>query len=294
MNQEPSQPKIICMMRVKNEERWIAQALEAASRVADSIVILDDGSTDGTPEICRAHPKVVRYEYQNRRSLDEARDKDVLLRSALAENPDWLLALDGDEVLEDAAASTIRREIAVCPPEVTALGFHWLYMWNSPHEYRVDGKYWPPALARLFRVTGLRMDPRKLRFTRTEHGGNLHCGSIPGNLPGLLMYIDVYVKHYGYLDKSDREMRLAFYERHDPHCASKGSYEHLISEEGMILKQWRERSPSEVMYSDQGGDFVTKPLPRQTGRLGALRSRFRRSCAWLLRIVAAWGITRRS
>ena len=281
------------MMRIKNEEQWIAPVLEAASRVADSFVILDDGSTDRTPEICRAHPKVVRYEYQSRKSLDEARDKDLLLRWALDENPDWILALDGDEVLEDVAGTTIRREIALCPPEVTCLGFHWLYMWNSPDQYRVDGKYDSPALPRLFRVTGLGLDPRKLRIRRTEHGGNLHCGSIPGNLPGLVRYIDVYVKHYGYLDRSERETRQEFYEQHDPHCASKGSYEHLTSEEGMILKQWRERSPDEVTYSDQT-DFVTKPLYREAGGLMAIRSRFRRSCAWLLRILTRWGIRRSS
>ena len=288
---ESSRVRIVCMMRIKNEEQWIAQVLDAASRVADGIVILDDGSTDRTPEICRAHPGVVRYEYQSGKSLDEARDKDRLFLWTLEENPDWVLALDSDEVLEDASASTIRREIALCPPEVTALGFHWLYMWDSPDQYRVDNEYDPPALARLFRVTGLGMDPGKLRIARTEHGGNLHCGSIPANLPGSVRFIDVFVKHYGYYDESQRKTKRAFYERHDPHCASKGSYEHLTGEEGMILKQWHERSPDEVTYSDQGGDFITEPLPRAGS---VLRSRFRRSCAWLLRLLTVWRMRNKS
>lgn len=287
--------KIVCMMRIKNEEQWIGQTLDAAGRAADSIVILDDGSTDRTPEICRAHPKVVRYEYQSGKSLDEARDKDRLLRWTLEEKPDWILALDSDEILEDAAATTIRREIALCPPEITALGFHWLYMWDAPDQYRVDGHYDPPAFARLFRVTGMGMDPRKLSILRTEHGGNLHCGSIPANLPGSARFIDVYVKHYGYYERSQREKKRAFYERSDPHCASKGGYEHLTSEEGMVLRQWRERSPSEVRHSDQGGDFVTKPLPQLlNSRAWLLRSRFRRACAWLLRHLTTWGIRRSS
>lgn len=47
-------PKIVAMYRIKNEARWLKKSLESASNVCESIVILGDGSTDNTLEICKS------------------------------------------------------------------------------------------------------------------------------------------------------------------------------------------------------------------------------------------------
>ena len=47
-------PKIVTIYRIKNESRWIKQSLEAVSEISDEIIILDDGSTDSTVEICKS------------------------------------------------------------------------------------------------------------------------------------------------------------------------------------------------------------------------------------------------
>ncbi|MDO8672999.1 MAG: glycosyltransferase family 2 protein [Dehalococcoidia bacterium] len=253
-------PKIVCMMRVKNEERWIVPTLTAASPIVAGFVILDDNSTDRTPELCRAFPKVIRFERQTESKLDEARDKDRLLQWTLDEKPDWILALDGDEVFENVAPTAIAREIAICPHEVTALAFNFLYMWDSHDRYRVDGKYGELYHTRLFKISGLNQDSRSLRFRRTTYGGNLHCGSIPGNLSGLVQYIDVNVKHYGYFERSMRAAKRVFYERTDPVHASQGYYDHLSDEQGMVLMPWQERDATEVAYSD-GGDRRLVRIP---------------------------------
>jgi hypothetical protein len=231
------------MMRVRNEARWIRATLEKASPLVDGFVILDDGSTDGTPAAWRSHPKVLRYEYQQERTTDEARDKDRLLQWTLDADPDWILALDGDELLEDAAPELLRRAIAGCPPNVTAFGLNFLYMWDAHDRHRVDGRYANLRHARLFRVSGLGVDARSLRFATTAHGGNFHCGSVPANLPGRVQFLDVNVKHYGYFGREQRARKRAFYERLDPKNAAAGYYDHLTSEVGMVLVPWRERVP---------------------------------------------------
>jgi len=76
-------PRIVCQMRIKNEERWLKEVLDSIARVAHGIVILDDGSTDRTPEICRAHPAVIDYRWQNEATIDEVRDKNRLLQMVL-------------------------------------------------------------------------------------------------------------------------------------------------------------------------------------------------------------------
>jgi glycosyltransferase involved in cell wall biosynthesis len=119
---------IVCVMRVKNEERWIGAALSEAVKVCDRILVLDDGSTDHTPEICRSFPQVQYRYYQ--RPLEEVRDRHELLQWALKNRADWIFSLDGDEVLEDGAADTIRREISRLDPRdpvYTYFYLHFLY-----------------------------------------------------------------------------------------------------------------------------------------------------------------------
>jgi GT2 family glycosyltransferase/radical SAM superfamily enzyme YgiQ (UPF0313 family)/Tfp pilus assembly protein PilF/cyclopropane fatty-acyl-phospholipid synthase-like methyltransferase len=253
-------PRVIGMLRIRNEEKWIVSALDKASPVVEGFVVLDDGSTDRTPELCRLHQKVLRYEYQNEPVTDEARDKDRLLQWTLDLNPDWILALDGDELLEDAGPDILRRELLVCPPEITVLGFNFLYMWGAHDCYRVDGKYANLRHPRLFKVTGLGIDPRSLRFRETEYGGNFHCGSVPTNLPGNTLYVDVNIKHYGYFEQSQREKKRAFYGQKDPANAAIGYYDHLTDERGIVTLQWKERKVEQGhAISRQEGDTAKQP-----------------------------------
>lgn len=239
-NYKNCRSKIVCMMRIKNEERWIAQSLAQTSRLADAIVILDDGSTDNTPKICKSFPKVVKYEWQNEPKMDEARDKNKLLKWALELEPDWILALDGDEVLEDIAPEVIRELIEYYPPEVTKLELEWLYLWDMETRYRVDGLYRDVFHPRLFKVKG--QDPANLRFLSSGHGANLHCGSIPPKITGRTVRLSIKVKHYGYFFRDQRERKYHWYCGKDPHAARAGYYNHLIDETGIQFKSWQERN----------------------------------------------------
>ncbi len=235
----PAHPRIICQMRIKNEARWIKEVLDSIAGVAQGIVILDDGSTDGTPEICRAHPAVIDYRWQNEPLFDEVRDKNLLLKMALAQDPDWVLCLDGDEILENSAAERIRHAIRTCPPDVSVLDIEFLYMWDDLRHYRVDGKYHRLFHHRIFRVEG--QDRGRLSFTPSAHGGNLHCESVPPNIRGRAMEIDVKVKHLGYMYAADRQRKYEWYKRTDPVHAARGYYEHLLDQPGQTILEWQER-----------------------------------------------------
>lgn len=243
--------RIVGMLRVKNEATWLKAVLDAAGRVCDALVVLDDGSTDATPEICRRHPKVAEYLYQEEVVLDEARDKNRLLKLALQLEPDWILALDGDEVLEDAAPEIIRREITLIDPvepQFVAFALQILYFWDDPLTFRCEpslyGDFWQ---VRLFTTWG--QDVTRLTFLPTSHGGNLHCGSVPANLTGRARFIDVKVKHYGYLSAAARQRKKEWYATRDPKAFARGYYDHLTSSEGMRLATWRERTEREAVSS---------------------------------------------
>ncbi|AZO93811.1 glycosyltransferase [Halocella sp. SP3-1] len=238
--------KLLSMMRVKNEEEWLEESIISQLPLVDKLIILDDGSTDQTPEVCKSFPRLVEYHYQKENMLDEVRDKNRLLAWALKHQPDWILALDGDEVLEELAGETIIREISLLDPlapQFTVFYLHFLYMWNKKDYYRIDpgiySNFWQPRLFSLHK-----QNIGRLLFKNTDHGGNFHCGSIPANLRWIPRKLDVRVKHYGYFTAEQRRRKYDWYCQHDPQKAKTGYYEHLISEEGLILAKWKERKRS--------------------------------------------------
>lgn len=241
-------------MRIKNEERWLERALASLSELVDGIVILDDGSTDRTPAICRACPKVARYEYQREATVDEVRDKNRLLAWTLAFQPDWIIALDGDDSFEDRAKHVIRDEIGrIDPgsPEVTSFLINYLYFWDREDQY-VDQESW---IRRIFTLWG--QAPSELRFDyHPDHRAGFHCGSIPVNLRGQTKKIDVVLKHFGYLHRHDRERKYRFYAAHDRRQAARGYYDHLLARP-LDLRRWSERSANDPVTC-----FEAEPPPR--------------------------------
>ena len=90
---KPSQPRILVAIPAYNEERYIGSVILKAQQYADEVIVLDDGSIDGTSEIARlAGATVMRHE--------ENKGYGAAIQSLLAEakkkNPDILVLLDAD------------------------------------------------------------------------------------------------------------------------------------------------------------------------------------------------------
>ena len=67
-------------------------------KLVDEIVVIDNGSTDGTFEILSASPKVV--DIARTEGYNEGRDKNMLYAMARKRKPEWCLWLDVDEIFE--------------------------------------------------------------------------------------------------------------------------------------------------------------------------------------------------
>ena len=90
--------KLVLMLRVKDGIFFVDEWLQCYEKLVDEIVILDNGSTDGTFEKLQAHPKVVAT--QRTTGYNEGRDKILMYELARTRNPDWCLWLDIDELVE--------------------------------------------------------------------------------------------------------------------------------------------------------------------------------------------------
>jgi tetratricopeptide (TPR) repeat protein len=128
----------LCMI-VKNEETFLAQALESVKDVVDEICVVDTGSTDGTVAIAEAYgARVVHRSWKN--DFAWARNEAVAMATKR-----WVLMLDADEELSPESRAIV-REIGALPAYLT--GF-WVRCFNLADDYAGTGAS-SHALARLF------------------------------------------------------------------------------------------------------------------------------------------------
>lgn len=86
------------MLRVKDGMQFVHEWLQCFEKLVDEIVVLDNGSTDGTTEVLKAHPKVVDMVFTE--GYNEGRDKNLLYGRMRLRRPDWCIWVDIDEVFE--------------------------------------------------------------------------------------------------------------------------------------------------------------------------------------------------
>ncbi|MBW8015235.1 MAG: glycosyltransferase family 2 protein [Planctomycetes bacterium] len=102
---------ISAVMPAYNAEKYIARAIDSVlkqRRQPDEIIVIDDGSTDGTAEIVNGYGDKVRYVYQENGGESAARNTGIKEASC-----DWIAFLDSDdewlegnlEMLEDVILS---------------------------------------------------------------------------------------------------------------------------------------------------------------------------------------------
>jgi O-antigen biosynthesis protein len=213
--------KTFGLLRVKNEARWIARVIESI-RLCDRIIILDDHSTDGTPEICEQFEGVTvfRSEFAD---IHEARDKDFLLAKVWesgAEVGDYCLMIDGDEVLHEADGPALRQAMEW---GWSCCSMHVVYLWDREDQARVDRIYREFRRPSLFRLTS-----RTLSFRITAFGGNFHCSNAPAQLLGIITPIAARLLHLGYLHREDRVRKYEFYNGVDPNNDFEDRYRHMV------------------------------------------------------------------
>jgi hypothetical protein len=231
-------------MRVKNEARHLREVLESILPLCEQVFVFDDHSTDATVAICQLYGDRVHVFASPFEGLDEARDKNYLLDHIVAARPQWVLWVDGDEILERSGPEQLRRAI-VSAGRTAVFSLAIAYVWDDPGRVRVDGIFGRFTRPSLFRLEGQPVE--RLRFRSSGFGGNFHCGNVPQGLIGDVRYCAVRLKHYGYMTAEQRQAKYAWYTAHDPNNALEDHYRHLIGAPGARyapgpprLVAWRE------------------------------------------------------
>ncbi|MGB7604385.1 MAG: glycosyltransferase [Lutisporaceae bacterium] len=204
--------KITLSMIVKNEEkRYLNQVLNSLRGHIDEAVIIDDGSTDNTIKICQEILQgIPLHIIKNEQSMfaNEVELRKKQWSETIKTNPDWILNLDADEILEDGFWDNSENLMNRCDID---LYFFRLYdMWDETH-YRED-KYWNAHS--IYRPFLMRYQPY---FNYVWNELPQHCGRFPINVLLLPKTTSEFrIKHFGWATKTDRAAKYKRYKLLDP------------------------------------------------------------------------------
>ena len=216
---------------IKNESRFIEKSLKSVTEICSEIIVMDNNSTDDTVEICSSFDKVTEIIKRKDLPLDEVRDKNILYEHARKSDPDFILAVDGDEIFMPNASEILFEELTTIHPDSDVFEFQFLTLWDNVNTIRTDGifgYYWQKRLLRM------KNQPLSLLFVENDNPGNIHCGSIPPSSVGFDRTAKSSVKifHLASLDDEVRKRKYGFYTKTDPDSVLTGAYKHMISGEG--------------------------------------------------------------
>lgn len=201
---------IVAMMPVRNESnRYLHDVLTHLHKWVDKIIILDDASDDDTYEFVKGFDKVIAY--KNEKPLfieDESALRARLWDLTVKENPDWILAIDADEIFEDRMLDEIH--FLVNQDDYEVICFRVFDFWGSKTHYRIDGnwnpwtRFWPFLM---------RYKPNIDYFYPKN---KIHCPRFPNSCNNFIYYYsDIRIKHYGWANEMEHYKKYDFYKKKD-------------------------------------------------------------------------------
>jgi|GEM_PF-6360121 len=227
-----SKPRLVAYLIVRNEEANMPRALDALSRYADSVIVLDNGSTDATVDICKSYPVVELVEYHPE-PWHEGNLRNRALTLCRSVGAEWILSLDADEVLEEIIVEEINSLLMPLDPWIDTYAFYLLNFWEGEEYFRVDERWKPTLRIRLFR-------DRPHYFC-----GNAptHVGPNPVNLHWKRVRISsIRLRHWGYCDVDKARAKYDFYTSKNP----ERDFSWLIDQSNVRLEKY---VPGEGSYS---------------------------------------------
>jgi glycosyltransferase involved in cell wall biosynthesis len=177
----------------------IHECMSKLSEIVDDIVIVDNGSTDGTIEAYDKYSKIKKVLHTV--GFNEGRDKIMVLDEAKRLNPDWILWIDADEVFENNFSRSVVEKY-MCS-KYNRITFRMCNFWLDRIHCRYDNPYY------LYTLHPQRSMWRNMS-TAYFFDKKIHNGDIQGVLGK--SYISPYrLKHFGYSDADKMRQKKALY-----------------------------------------------------------------------------------
>jgi glycosyltransferase involved in cell wall biosynthesis len=210
-------PQLAVLVPVRDAQEDLPGYLESARRLTDTVIALDDGSSDASAEILR-QSELVRVLIRNKRAdgaWDDATNRQALLDAAAALEPRWILFLDADERISSDDAQALLGFLAGDAVPGFAYGMRVCRMVEDLEHFDRDAL----IAYRLFAWERGQTLPRR----------RLHPIPIPESIDRVRwLQTTLRIQHLGSLTDARRRARHAKYRTEDPGHEFQDSYAQLL------------------------------------------------------------------
>lgn len=192
-------------------DRYMEKTLREYKRLCDDVLIATSNATQKEIDLIESFG-FKHYEDNREWGIHQPNIKTDLLTKAGEMKPDWIIALDMDEVF----APEFTREVAEQYAQSGEIGYHFLVvnLYNDEQHFAHD-----VGIQRFWNVRFYKYLPEYgLQFLRKS----LHCGLGPPIVYRYGWHIPFYLLHYGLMLEADRLKKVERYKKYDPTAKHKG------------------------------------------------------------------------
>jgi hypothetical protein len=215
---------IIALIQVKNEILHLPDVLIHLDQYCDGIILLDDGSVDGSYEAAISEKLLLKVKKTSSELFDDLQLRNITLDIASFLDVDWLFFFDADERFDVRYADlySITKQA-----KADSVCFHLVHLWDNENTYKVNLPEKQDGILlryRMFKCIGrLQINSnRQLHFPATPFKKNRYDAPI-------------LIRHYGNIDFNARLKKYERYIKQDQEGLEQGyTYEYLIEENSTV------------------------------------------------------------
>jgi len=234
--------KIVGMIIVGTGEadRYLPKVLNRLSKICDDIVVACNAKDAKTRNLVAQRTIAYdfsEYEWGKKQNII----KEIFLRRCIAkENPDWVICVDSDEILDEAFTREKAEEMA--KRNEIAYEFYCVQLWDTEDKMRVDGLWGNFWNVRYFKF----IKNADLGYQNTP----LHCGLAPKYAYAWRTQGEHLFKHYGYMKKEDRIKKAERYRKYDPTAKYRSNeyYDGILSDKPKLKDFNEQRFRQKLTY----------------------------------------------
>jgi glycosyltransferase involved in cell wall biosynthesis len=219
--------KLVAIVRAKNSILVLEESMKKLSSLVDEIIVLDNGSTDGTLEMCEKFPKIVKIiRRDDTNNFHEGRDRNLMLEEARKRYPDWITLADPDEVFEKHLSRDIIDKYMHSGHD--RIAFRMCNFWLSRKYCRFDRDWFLYTL-----------QPQRQMWRNLEgiHFEDIQIHAWLKGIDSKIYTSPFRIKHYGYINKKNVDAKMTVFKQADPAHPEKyksSDLEHKESTENIL------------------------------------------------------------
>lgn len=216
-----SRRRVVGFMVCGPNEKYLENSLKEFDRLCDDAVIVLNNATEKEKALVKEHG-FWWYEDDREWGINQPSIKTDLLKRVAGLNPDWILAIDADEVFPPEFTREVMEEMM--NGEEIAYHFLVVNLYNDKDHFVHSAgiqRFWNVRFYRYMPSLGVEFMNKAV-----------HCGLAPPYAYKFGWHAPYYLEHYGLMAKEDRLRRVERYKKYDPNSKHKASiyYEELAKD----------------------------------------------------------------